>query len=126
MEQLKIQEPDQPSPTIWGWIKCILHNTEAKLAFKMALAASIRLVLGLAFARFFDRPDTLVSGLWSVMASIVVLQAFLGGTYKAAWARFLGVVIGSTAGAILVNALGADAVSLGISVFITIICCALL
>jgi len=68
----------------------------------------------------------LVSGLWCVMASIVVMQARLGATYKAGWVRFLGVLIGSIAGAVLINLVGDGAISLGISVFCTIVICALL
>lgn len=107
-------------------IRKMLIATEAKLALKMGLAASISLMLGLSFGHLFDRPDTLVSGLWCVMASIVVVQVYLGATYKAAWARFLGVLIGSIAGGALVNLIGADAFSLGVSVFLTIIICSLL
>lgn len=122
-----VEQPQKTSPTgLRGWIKKLLVATEAKLAFKMGLAASISLVLGISFGHMLDRPDTLISGLWCVMASIVVVQAYLGATYKAAWARFLGVLIGSIAGGILVNVLGADALSLGISVFSTIIFCSLL
>lgn len=109
-----------------SWIKKILSATEAKIACKTGVAASISLIIGLSYSHVFDRPDTLVSGLWCVMASIVVMQAHLGGTYKAAWIRFLGVVIGSTAGAILIDFMGTGPVSLGISVFLTIVLCALL
>lgn len=107
-------------------VKKILVLTETKIAFKTSLAASISLMIGLNYTRFLDRPDTLVSGLWCVMASIVVMQAHLGGTYKAAWARFLGVLIGSTTGSILVDLIGSGSISLGISVFFTIVLCSLM
>lgn len=106
--------------------KKLLTLTEAKQAFKTGLAASISFLLGLFFADLFDRPDTIVSGLWSVLTAIVVMQANLGGTYSAAWIRFLGVLVGSIAGAVFINAIGNDALSLGISVFCTIVICALL
>lgn len=106
--------------------KGFLRHTEAKLAFKIGLGSSLSLILGLSFAKFFDRPDTLVSGLWCVLAAIVVMQANLGGTYLSAGIRFLGVVVGSIAGGIFINILGNDPLSLGISVFCTIIICALL
>lgn len=108
------------------WIKKILIATEAKMAFKTGLAASISLVIGLSFAQIFDRPDVLVSGLWCVLAAIVVMQAHLGGTYKAAWMRFFGVLIGSIAGATLINFMGSGPISLGISVFLTIVLCSLI
>ncbi len=109
--------------TLW---KKLLAITEAKQAVKTGLAASISLVLGLAFATYYDRPDTMVSGLWSVMTAIVVMQANIGGTYGAAWIRFLGVLVGSIAGGLFINLIGSDTVSLGISVFCTIVICSLL
>lgn len=107
-------------------LKKITAATEAKIAFKTGLAASISLIIGVSYTQILERPDTLVSGLWCVMASIVVMQAHLGGTYRAAWIRFLGVLIGSTAGAFLINLIGPGPISLGISVFLTIVLCALL
>lgn len=107
-------------------IKKLLNATEAKIAFKTGLAASISLIIGLTYSKLFDRPDMLVSGLWCVMAAIVVMQAHLGGTYKAAWVRFLGVLIGSAAGAVFIRLIGEGPISLGFSVFFTIVICALL
>lgn len=125
MSELESIPAHKPRSAIKLWKK-FLGLTEAKQAFKTGLAASISLVLGLSFADVFERPDSLVSGLWCVMASIVVMQANLGGTYNAALIRFLGVVVGSIAGAIFINAIGSDPISLGISVFCTIVICSLL
>lgn len=108
------------------WMRKLLTATEAKIAFKTGLAASLSLAIGLSYVQLFDRPDTLISGLWCVLASIVVMQTNLGGTYKAAWIRFLGVLVGSFAGATLMSFIGSGAISLGISVFFTIVLCALL
>jgi hypothetical protein len=108
------------------WLKKLFAVTEAKIAIKTGIAASLSLIVGLSYSKVFDRPDTLVSGLWCVMASIVVMQAHLGGTYRAAWVRFLGVLIGSIAGTILIHVVGAGALSLGVSVSVTIVLCALL
>lgn len=126
MNEQEIQHPLGKRRRVKHWIKNILAWTEAKIAFKTGLAASISLVVGLSYSHIFDRPDTLVSGLWCVMASIVVMQAHLGGTYKAGWVRFLGVLVGSVAGALLINLIGHGPISLGISVFCTIIICSLL
>lgn len=110
---------------ITSWIKQLFAATEAKIAFKTGLAASISLIVGLSYSKVFDRPDLFVSGLWCVMASIVVIQTHLGGTYQAAWVRFLGVLIGTIAGAIFIHLVGSGPVSLGISIFLTIVICAL-
>lgn len=124
---MTIPEPNirRPRSFLAPW-KRFLAFAEIKLAFKTGLAASVSLALGLIFAEFFDRPDILVSGLWCVLASIVVMQANLGGTYNSAWIRFLGVFVGSIAGAIFINTIGSDTISLGISVFCTIVICAVL
>jgi hypothetical protein len=126
MNGQEIKQPIRKRSRLLGLIKSFLLATEAKIAFKTGLAASISLIIGLAYTKFLNRPDTLVSGLWCVMASIVVMQAHLGGTYKAAWIRFLGVLIGSIAGAIFIDMIGPGPITLGISVFLTIVFCALL
>lgn len=103
-----------------------LANFEVQIALKTGIAASLSLILGLSLAKWFHRPDALVSGLWSVLASIVVMQAYLGGTYRAAWMRFFGVLVGSIIGALFITYVGHDALSLGLSIFTTIIICSLL
>lgn len=114
------------SQSLKGWARKLLGATEASFAFKTGLAAGLSLILGSAFAEMFDRPDFLIGGLWSVMASIVVMQARLGGTYSSAWIRFLGVLIGSAAGVFCLYFCGNSAFSLAAGVFFTIVLCALL
>lgn len=106
-------------------IRSLLGNIEGKVALKTAIAATLSLVLGLAFSHAFDRPNSLVSGLWCVMASIVVIQAYIGGTYQAAWSRFVGVLVGSTMGGAAIILMGSGAMSLGVGIFFTIIICSL-
>jgi len=103
-----------------------LSYLEIKTAAKTGIAASLSLVLGIAFTKIVQRPDALISGLWSVLASIVVMQSHIEGTYKAAFINFLGIAIGSIAGAIFLDFLGSDVLGLGLSVFFTILICALL
>lgn len=126
----RIMEEIKKTPSGWGaikhWTRKILGFTGAKLAFKTGLAASLSLILGLAFGKTLDRPDILVSGLWCVLASIVVMQAHLGGTYHAAWIRFLGVIVGSIAGGVFLNWMEDTPFRLGVSVFCTLVICAIL
>lgn len=103
-----------------------IESIEWRIAVKTGIAASISLFLGLGFSQLLQRPDTLVSGLWCVMASIVVLQAHLGGTYKAAWIRFLGVLVGSIMGGFFTVQFGSGALSLGLSICGTILLCSLI
>lgn len=109
------------------FMRTLLGKIEVKLAAKTGIAASLALFLGVAFSNIFDRPDVLVSGLWCVMASIVVLQAQLGGTYKAAWVRFFGVLVGSIVGSLFISYWNIDnPIYLGVGIFFTIIICSLL
>lgn len=108
-------------------LRFFIDKLELKTAIKTSLAVSLSLFLDLVFSKVFNRPDTLISGLWCVLATIVVLQPQLGGTYKAAWIRFSGVAIGSLIGSLFFIYLGANhPTSLGASIFLTIVICSLL
>lgn len=121
---LKIEE--QSYKGYLASIKEAFARVELKTAVKVGVAATISWFVGTGVAKFMDRPDTLVSGVWCVVTSIVVLQAHLGGTYKAAWMRFLGVLIGSILGCLFTSWLGANPAALGLSVGATVIVCTFL
>lgn len=112
-------------PSISAFLRNIYDRIEWMFAFKTALAASLSLIAGLQVSYYLHRPDTIVSGLWSVLSSIVVSQSHLGGTYKAALIRFFGVFIGSIMGGALTVYLGSDYLSVGLGVFSTIIFCSI-
>lgn len=103
-----------------------LERIQFRMAVKAGLAASLGLFFGVGFSQLFDRPDSLVSGLWTVITAIVVVQAYLGGTYLAAWIRFLGTLVGSIIGVFCTILLGSNVITVGISVFGTIAVCSLL
>lgn len=104
-------------------ISYIVGRIEGKLAVKTAIAAGLAWAIGIGFSHLMNRPDSLISGLWCTLAAIVVIQAHIGGTYKAAWVRFLGVIVGSLLGGICTTYLGANPLTLGLSVFLTVIIC---
>lgn len=100
---------------------------EWKIAIKTGVAAALSLLAALWFSHILERPDKLVSGLWTVLSSIVVIQAYIEGTYKTAWTRFVGVLVGSVLGGMFVSVFGStSAFSLGVSLFCTIILCSIL
>jgi len=107
-------------------IEALRNRIEGKIAIKIGITALAGWTIGLWFSHLFDRPDSLVSGLWCALTAIVVVQANIGGTYKAGLSRFLGVFIGSLLGGIFTVILGSNPFSLGISVGITVIVCTLL
>ncbi len=103
----------------------LINRLEFQIAIKTGVAAALSLYLGVAFAKWLDRPDTLISGTWCVVSTFVVMQAHLGGTYRAAWVRFLGVLIGSFMGSVFTTLFGSTAIALGISVVLTVLSCSL-
>ena len=118
----RAETPNPPITSKSFW-RLSLINIELKRAIKVGIAAAMSLFVGVWFSSLFERPDTLVSGLWCVVSSIVVLQAHLGGTYQAAWQRFLGVLIGSILGCLLTELFGSNPMSLGAAITLTMIVC---
>lgn len=62
-------------------------------AFKTGLAAAIAAAVFLAF--------NLDHGFWAVVSAVVVMQANIGASFKASWARLLGTALGAFIGAVL-------------------------
>jgi uncharacterized membrane protein YccC len=100
--------------------KNFLDRIEIKVAIRGGIAAALSWFLGVWFSKAMAHPDTLVSGTWCVLSAFVVLQSHLGGTYKAAWERFLGVFIGSLIGGVCTSFFGAHPLTLGGSVILTV------
>lgn len=117
--------PDAPAPAKSLWPD-YLHKVEGKVAIKAGVTAALSFSVGYALSSQYDRPDSLVSGLWCILTSLVVLQPHVGGTYKAAWMRFLGILIGSILGALFTTWFGSSPIPLGISVASTVAVCFLL
>ncbi len=106
--------------------RAFLSHGDVKMALKMAIAASLSFLIGNWFYTVIEHPVTFVSGLWCVMAAVIVMQSRLGGTYKAVWSRFFGILIGSFAGGFFINILGESYYSIFIGVFCTVLLCSLL
>lgn len=109
-----------------GFFRERLSQTEGRVALKAGIAASLSLYLGVSFAKFLERPDYLLSGTWCVLSTFVVLQGHLGGTYRAAFVRLLGVVIGSLMGGLFTSIFGSSSITLGVSVVLTVLICNIL
>lgn len=107
---------------IW---KNYFEKIQLQTAIKSGITGGVALFLGVQLAHIMDRPNKLVSGLWTVMTALIVVQAYLGATYTAAWERFLGTLIGSIFGGIFTVLFGAHPISLGISIFLTVSVCSL-
>lgn len=108
------------------YLETFFDQIQFRIAVKAAVAATLSLVLGVLFGHLFDRPDTLVSGLWTVLSSIVVVNAYLGGTYIAAVIRFLGTLVGAVVAGLCITTMGSSAPVVGLGVFLTVVICSLL
>lgn len=97
------------------------EQIEFKQAIKITLAALISLYLCQSLNILIHHPDNVTKGLWCVVAAIVVMQPYVGGTYKAIINRVLGVLIGSVIGVLFVYFLGPNFLSLALAIFVTII-----
>jgi uncharacterized membrane protein YccC len=107
-------------------MRTFILQLDLKMAVKIALTAIVSFYLCAELDLYIKHPESVVGGLWCVMASIIVFQSNLGGTYKAVWNRFLGVLIGSILGAFFTARFGADLEVLGVAIFTTIALCGLL
>lgn len=68
----------------------------------------------------------LTQGYWAVITTVIVMQANLGGSIRAAWTRLAGTAVGAVAG-ILASLLGGQSlVALGLAVLATLSVCGLL
>ncbi len=105
------------------FFKRVKERGEWKVAIKTGISGCLGWILGVAFSQIFHRPDTLVSGLWSALAAIVVQQTHLGSTYRSAWMRFLGVLIGCSMGVFFTWLWGSNPLSLCLSITLTVVIC---
>ncbi|MBB6255339.1 putative membrane protein YccC [Nitrospirillum iridis] len=64
-----------------------LRAPELRLAFRVTVAGTA----ALAMARLFNLPQ----GFWAVITAIMVMQASIGGSLKAAVDRFAGTLSGA-------------------------------
>jgi uncharacterized membrane protein YccC len=96
---------------------------DIKVAIKTGVVAALAWFIGDWLSQMGGRPPSLLSGIWCVVAAIVVVQEHIGGAYKVAFSRFSGIAIGSIFGSLLTHLLGATPLSLGIAVTITVAVC---
>ncbi|MBD2747905.1 FUSC family protein [Microvirga sp. BT688] len=107
-----------------GWIERAIERIVTRGAeLRLALRVTIAGVLAYAVTRFFDMPQ----GYWAVITAVVVMQASVGGSLKAAVERFSGTLAGAVYGAAIAAFIPHDtAVTLGISIIVALFPLALL
>jgi uncharacterized membrane protein YccC len=95
------------------------RGAELKLALRVTIAG----VLANTVTRFFAMPQ----GYWAVITAVVVMQASVGGSLKAAIERFSGTLAGAVYGGVIAAFVPhGSAVTLGISIVVALFPLALL
>ena len=107
-----------------GWIEGTGELIGARAAeLKLALRVTIAGTLAFAVTRFFDLPQ----GYWAVITAVVVMQASVGGSLKAAVERFTGTLAGAVYGGAIAALLPhGSTLSLGITIVLAVFPLALL
>lgn len=118
-----MNEVQQPNKSLWP---DYLDKIEWKVAVKAGVTAALSFLVSIGLTSYTNRPDNMVSGLWCILTSIVVLQPHVGSTYRAASLRFLGILVGSILGAMFTSWFGSSPLPLGFSVACTVAVCSLL
>lgn len=108
-----------------SYIPELFDRIDGKVALRNGIAASIAWFAAGGFSELLPHPNPVISSLWCVLTTLLVLQAHLGGTYRAAWMRFLGLAVGTIIGAVLATYFGADTITLGVSITGTVLICSL-
>jgi hypothetical protein len=107
-------------------LNAIFYQLDVKMALKITIAAILSLYLCVGLDSYLKHPEYFTSSLWCVVSTIVVLQTNIGGTYKAIWSQFFGVLLGSSIGAFFAYQFGAGAEMIGLAIFMTVILCSFL
>jgi uncharacterized membrane protein YccC len=107
-----------------GWIERAGRRIGARGAeLKLALRVTIAGVLAYAVTRFFDMPQ----GYWAVITAVVVMQASVGGSLKAAIERFSGTLAGAIYGGVIAALIPhSSATTLGLAIIVALFPLALL
>ena len=107
-----------------GWIERAGERIGARGAeLKLALRVTIAGVLAYAVTRLFAMPQ----GYWAVITAVVVMQASVGGSLKAARERFSGTLAGAVYGGVIAALVPhGSTVTLGISIVVALFPLALL
>lgn len=102
------------------------RRVDWKIALKLGITATLALIVVTGLATLVGHHDKIVAGMWGVVASLYVIQAHLGGSYRAARTRILGIFTGSATGALFTELFGAENFALGFSVTCNVVLCYIL
>ncbi len=95
----------------------------ARAARRGGLRQAGRTAVAAVATLFLVEALALPQGYWAVVTVVIVMQANLGGSIRAAWTRLAGTAIGAVSGAVAGHVGGPSWLSLGLAVFATLAAC---
>ncbi|KHK00856.1 FUSC family protein [Desulfovibrio sp. TomC] len=101
--------------TLWSRLGAAARKFGLRHALRTAVAAVATQLLVTALH--------LPQGYWAVVTAVIVMQANLGGSIRAAWTRLAGTAVGACFGAAAAHFGGQSVVAAGLAVFATLTVC---
>jgi len=105
--------PATPQPSL-------LRRAARRLGLRHALRTAVAVVATQALVDVLHLPQ----GYWAVVTAVIVMQANLGGSMRAAWTRLAGTAVGAVFGAVAASLGGQSLIAAGLAVFATLSACA--
>jgi uncharacterized membrane protein YgaE (UPF0421/DUF939 family) len=100
------------------------HKITKRFSLLMSLKTALITVLcfyaGSYLSTLYHFPTPALGGLWCVISGIIVLQVFVAESFKAAWLRIIGSLIGAITSLIFSLFTSYSIISLGACVFCTV------
>jgi len=97
----------------------LLSRLARRFGLRHALRTAVAVVATQALVTLLKLPQ----GYWAVITTVIVMQANLGGSMRAAWTRLAGTAVGAVFGAAAAYCGGQSLASAGLSVFATLAAC---
>ncbi len=101
------------------------YRSSIILALEMAISATLSLWLGTWFSQALNIDTASIGGLWSAISAILITQATNQETFKAAWLRVIGSLIGAIAAGIVVSLFGYAWWAFALGMLLTVVVCSL-
>lgn len=95
-----------------------------RFARKFGLRHALRTAVAVVATQLLVTVLALPQGYWAVVTAVIVMQANLGGSIRAAWTRLAGTAVGAAFGAAASHFGGQTVAAAGLSVFATLAVCA--
>lgn len=94
-----------------------------RIVKRLGLRHAVRTAAAAVVTQLLVSALQLPQGYWAVITAVIVMQANIGGSIRAAWSRLLGTGVGAAMGILAVHGGGSSWPALGLAVFATLAVC---